>query len=134
MEPLPGGPTVRSVRDIEEAEDWLNQWVAGVDAQAARTAELARQVSALTAEASSEDGLITVTVGADGQLRDLEIDDDPELAEEILTIMRAAQRRLAEQVAARVQQTIGADTESGRAIVDAYDRKFGEDERERPGE
>jgi DNA-binding protein YbaB len=121
---------VRAVRDIDEAEDWLDQWVAGVDARAARTAELARQVSALTAEASSEDGSITVTVGADGRLTGLEIEGDQELADDILAAMRLAQRHLSDQVAEKVAETVGADSETGRAVVDGFQTRFGRNENE----
>jgi uncharacterized protein YuzE len=119
---------VRAVWDIDEAEDWLDQWVAGVDARAARTAELARQVSALTAEASSADGSITVTVGADGQLIGLEIENDRELADDILAVLRRAQRHLSQQVAEKVSETVGADSETGRAVLDGFQRRFGSDE------
>jgi hypothetical protein len=111
------------MRNVDEAEEWLDSWVAGVNEQAARTAQLARQVSELTATARSEDGGVVVTVGSNGQLEHLEL-TDRELARTILTVLRAAQRRLSEQVAAEVQRTVGADTETGRAVVDAYDRRF----------
>ena len=122
------------MRDIDAAEDWLDSWVAGVDAQAARTAELARQVSALTATARSDDESITVTVGSNGQVEDLELDDrvhrlsGRDLSRQILAVMRTAQRRLSEQVAAEVQRTVGTDTETGRAVIDAFDRRFPEPE------
>lgn len=47
-----------------------------------------------------------------------------ELSDRILVVMRAAQRRLAEQVAGQVRVTVGADTETGRAVLDAYERRF----------
>jgi DNA-binding protein YbaB len=122
------------MRDIDAAEDWLDSWVAGVDAQAARAAELARQVSALTATARSDDESITVTVGSNGQVEDLELDDrvhrlsGRDLSRQILAVMRTAQHRLSGQVAAEVQRTVGTDTETGRAVIDAFDRRFPEPE------
>ncbi|MCU7729204.1 YbaB/EbfC family nucleoid-associated protein [Actinoplanes sp. KI2] len=116
--------------DIDAAEDWLDAWVAGVSQQAARTADLARQVSALTGQARSADGAITVTVGSTGQVEDLDLTDEVhgrsgrELSREILAVMRAAQRRLSEQVTAEVDRTVGADTETGRAVVDGFARRF----------
>ena len=118
------------MRDVDEAEDWLDSWVAGVNARAARTADLARQVSALTGRARNTDGSITVTVGSNGQVEDLQLDDrvqrlpGRELAQQILAVMRAAQRQLAERVAGQVERTPGADTPTGRAVVDAFDRRF----------
>ncbi|MGK5683095.1 YbaB/EbfC family nucleoid-associated protein [Actinoplanes sp. URMC 104] len=118
------------MRDVDAAEDWLDSWVAGVDAHASRTAQLARQVAALTARASSDDGSITVTVGSSGQVEDLAFDDrvqrlpGPELARRTLAVMRAAQQRLSAQVAEQVQQTVGADTETGRAVIGSFEQRF----------
>jgi hypothetical protein len=101
-----------------------------VDAQAAATAELARRVSVLTGQARNADGSIAVTVAASGQLQDLELTDDVhllsgrKLAETILTVMRAAQRQLTDQVAAQVDSTIGGDTETGRAVLAGFERRF----------
>jgi hypothetical protein len=120
------------MRDIDAAEDWLDSWVAGVDAQAARTTELARQVGALTAVARSDDGSITVRVGSSGQVQDLEFGERihqlpaPELSRQILAVMRSAQRRLSQQVADQVRETVGADTDTGHAVIDAFDRRFPE--------
>lgn len=118
--------------DIDAAEDWLDSWVAGVDERAARAVDLARQVASLTATASSDDDTVTVTVGSNGQIERLDLDDrvqrlsGRDLSRRILAVMRAAQHRLSEQVAAQVQQTVGADTETGRAVVDAFGRRFPE--------
>src|SRR6266498_4504557 len=118
--------------DIDAAEDWLDAWVAGGAAQAARTADLARQVASLTATATSDDESITVTVGSNGQVEELDLDDrvqrmsGRDLSRRILVVMRSAQHRLSEQVAAEVQRTVGADTETGRAVVDAFQRRFAE--------
>ncbi|WP_253243526.1 YbaB/EbfC family nucleoid-associated protein [Paractinoplanes aksuensis] len=118
------------MRDVDAAEDWLDSWVASVNTRAATTAELARQVASLTARASSDDGLITVTVGSTGQVENLELDErvhripGPDLAREILQVMRTAQQRLSAQVAEQVRQTVGADTETGRAVIDSFDQRF----------
>lgn len=118
------------MRDVDAAEDWLDSWVAGVNAQAGRATELARQVAALTARATSEDGSIAVTVGSNGQVEELHLDDrvqrlpGRELSRRILTVMRTAQQRLAAQVAEQVRDTVGADTETGRAVVNSYEQRF----------
>lgn len=118
------------MRDADAAEDWLDSWVAGVNAQASRATELARQVAALTARATSEDGSIAVTVGSNGQVEELDLDDrvqrlpGRELSRRILTVMRTAQQRLAAEVAEQVRDTVGADTETGRAVVNSYEQRF----------
>ena len=52
--------------DVDAAEEWLDSWVASVDARAASAVELSRRVAALTGEASSRDGSLSVAVGSAG--------------------------------------------------------------------
>lgn len=115
---------------IDAAEDWLDAWVGQANAQAARSVELSRRVAALTGTAESRDGAIRVTVGPAGQVESLELDDrvqrmaGPRLAEEILAVMRRAQSALSGKVADEVQATVGADTETGRAVLHSFGTRF----------
>jgi hypothetical protein len=109
--------------DVDAAEDWLDNWAAGVSAQAERAATLSRRVAALTGSAESPDGSIRVTVGSSGQLEKLEL-DDRELARRILAVMRRAQASLAEKVTAEVRDTVGADSETGRAVIHSFETRF----------
>ena len=116
--------------DVDAAEEWLESWTAGVDAQDGRAAALSRRVAGLTCRASSTDGAIQVTVGPSGQVQELELDDrvqrlaGRELARQILTVMRRAQAGLAEKVSAEVRDTVGADTETGRAVIHSFETRF----------
>jgi hypothetical protein len=118
------------MRDIDAAEEWLESWAAGVDANAARAVELSRRVAALTGEARSRDGTIAVAVGAAGQLLRLDIDDQArrltgaELSREIMTLIGRAQAALSARVADQVRDTVGADTETGRAVIHSYAERF----------
>jgi hypothetical protein len=120
------------MRDIDSAEEWLETWAAGVDANAARAVELSRRVAALTGEARSRDGSIAVAVGSAGQLERLDIDDRPgqltgaQLSREIMGLIRRAQAQLSARVATQVEQTVGADTEAGRAVIHSYAERFPE--------
>jgi hypothetical protein len=120
------------MRDIDSAEEWLETWAAGVDANAARAVELSRRVAALTGEATSRDGSISVAVGSAGQLERLDIEDRPsqltgaQLSREIMSLIRRAQAQLSVRVAAQVEQTVGADTETGRAVIHSYAERFPE--------
>ncbi|GAA2605560.1 YbaB/EbfC family nucleoid-associated protein [Paractinoplanes durhamensis] len=111
--------------DVDAAEDWLDSWAAGVSAQAERAVALSRRVAALSASAESRDGSVRVTVGPSGQVESLEL-EDRELAERILAVMRQAQAGLARQVAAQVEDTVGADSETGRAVINSFDTRFPE--------
>jgi hypothetical protein len=117
---------------VDAAEDWLDDWTAGISAQAERAATLSRRVAALTASAESADGSIKVTVGSAGQLESLDL-DDAELARRILSVMRKAQSNLARQVTAQVQDTVGAETETGRAVIDSFESRFAPRESEEDG-
>ncbi|NUR70179.1 MAG: YbaB/EbfC family nucleoid-associated protein [Hamadaea sp.] len=117
-------------QNIDAAEEWLESWSAGVSEQAARAAQLSSRVASLTGKAESNDGSIRVTVGASGQVEKLELDDrvqqfrGADLAAQILGVMRKAQARLSQQVAEEVQATVGADTETGRAVIHSFDTRF----------
>jgi hypothetical protein len=125
-------PDEWNLRDVDAAEEWLDSWVVGVDARAEAAAQLARQVAAVAAVAHNDDETITVTVGANGQVEGLELDDrvqplsGRDLSNQILAVMRAAQRKVTEQVAAEGQATVGDDSETGRAVIDAFERRFPE--------
>ena len=116
--------------DIDAAENWLDSWAAGVSAQAERAAVLSRRVAGLTASASSADGSINVTVGASGQVEKLELDDrvqrlaGAELARQITAVMRSAQAKLSAEVANEVKATVGADSETGRAVLHSFESRF----------
>jgi len=118
------------VDDIGAAEDWLDSWTASVNAQAERAAQLSRRVASLTGVAESPDGIIKVTVGSSGQVEKLDLDDrvqrlrGEELSRQIMSVMRKAQASLSAQVATEVQATVGADTETGRAVIHSFESRF----------
>ena len=116
--------------DVDAAEEWLDSWVAQVNARAQRSVELSRRVAALTGSAEGRDGAIRVTVGAAGQVERLDLDDrvhelsGPRLAQEIMSTMRRAQAALSGRVAQEVRATVGEDSETGRAVVHSFDTRF----------
>lgn len=127
-------------QDIDAAEEWLDNWVSGVNAQAERAVTLSRRVARLTGSAESRDGSIKVTVGSSGQVESLDLDDrvqqvrGAELSRQILAVMRRAQADLSGQVAAQVRETVGADTETGRAVIHSFETRFPERDDDEAGE
>jgi len=129
------------MNNIDAAEEWLDSWVAQANAQAERSVELSRRVAALTGTAESRDGAIRVTVGSAGQVEKLELDDQVggrrgrDIAEEIMSVMRAAQANLSGRVTEEVRAIVGEDTETGRAVINSFETRFApppqEDEDER---
>jgi DNA-binding protein YbaB len=116
-------------RDLDEAERLVDDWQAGIEARAAQARELASRLGALTASASSEDGLVSVTVGASGALVNLELDEGirqqpaATTAREILGALRAAQLALTSAATAVTAETVGAESETGKAVIASYEAR-----------
>ncbi|MEU4244037.1 YbaB/EbfC family nucleoid-associated protein [Actinoplanes sp. NPDC026619] len=89
---------------------------------------LADRLAALSASATGDDGVVTVTVAGSGVVTELQLDDRAQrlsaatLSNEILRTMRRAQASLNQEVAVTVEETVGADTEVGRAMLDTLIR------------
>ena len=117
-------------RDVDDAEDWVRSWSGQASGRAEAARALADRVSVLTATATGADRAVRVTVGSSGAVTGLELDDrvqrmtGAQLSEEILRVMRRAQAGLADEVARAVAETVGADTETGRAVLDSYTQRF----------
>jgi hypothetical protein len=113
-------------RDLDDAERLVDDWQAGIEARAALARELAARLGVLTATARSEDGLVCVTVGSSGGITDLVlkegIRDRPatETARAILATLRSAQSSLTVAATAAAADTVGADTETGKAVIASY--------------
>jgi hypothetical protein len=90
---------------------------------------LADRLAALSASATGVDGAVRVTVAGSGVVTGLTLDDRVQrltgasLSAEILRTIERAQATLAEQVAAAVDETVGAGTETGRAVLGALTRR-----------
>jgi len=117
-------------RNLDEAEDWVRSWSAQVSARAEAATELSDRTAAITASATGADGAVRVTVASSGMLTGLELDDrvqrlpSAELARIILTTVAKAQSTLAGEVESAVRATVGADSETGRAVLESYVRRF----------
>ncbi|MET0423109.1 MAG: YbaB/EbfC family nucleoid-associated protein [Actinoplanes sp.] len=102
--------------------------------------DLADRLATLTASATGDDGVVTVTVGGDGVVTGLRLDDQiqqftgAKLSDEILRTMRRAQAALAEQVLAAVDETVGVRSEAGRAVLASVNRRFTDEPEPRPVE
>ncbi|WP_433301302.1 YbaB/EbfC family nucleoid-associated protein [Actinoplanes sp. CA-030573] len=90
---------------------------------------LADRLAALSASATGDDGVVTVTVAGAGVVTGLRLDDGARrlsgatLSDEILRTMRKAQATLAERLAAAVDETDGAEREAGRVLLDTLTRQ-----------
>jgi len=116
--------------DTEAADEWIRNWTASVSEQAAQAQSMSDQVAQLSVSATSADGAIEVTVGGSGVMSDLRLDERTrkwpaaETAAEILAVMRQAQAMLAGRVAEIAAETVGPDSETARAVVSSFERRF----------
>jgi DNA-binding protein YbaB len=111
------------------AEDWVRNWSASMSERAAAAQALSDEVARLTVTATDRERWITVTVNGSGAVTDLRLEpeaglDMDALAAEILRTMRRAQAELAERVAAVAARTVGPDSETARAVVSGFERRF----------
>lgn len=113
-------------RDPGAADRWVAGWQADIEDRAAQAKELSDRLARLTGSARSDDALIEVSVGASGAVTELRLHEDirrqpaDRTAREILETMRAGQAALTAQVSAAVAETVGAETEVGRAVVASF--------------
>jgi hypothetical protein len=117
-------------KDLEDADTRTRSWSEPEPGRSSAISALADRVSTLTASATGADRAVRVTVASSGIVTDLELDDrvqrmsGAELSEEILRVMRRAQAGLADRVVEAVRDTVGEDTETGRAVLASYGRRF----------
>ncbi|MFG2169482.1 YbaB/EbfC family nucleoid-associated protein [Micromonospora chersina] len=118
--------------DADAAEEWVRSWAASVSDRAAQAQEMSRRVADLTATAAGADGAVRVTVAASGIVTELWLHDRvrswpaTRIAAEIMATTRRAQARLAGAVADVAAQTVGAGSETARAVVASYTTRFPE--------
>jgi hypothetical protein len=124
--------------DIDAAEEWLDAWTASVNERARTAADLAQQVSRLTGTAMNRQRSVRVTVDSTGAVQSIDVDDrvreltGSEISQQIMMVVRRAQANLAVTVTAAVEDTVGADTETGRAVIDSFAMRFPEPPDEKP--
>jgi hypothetical protein len=112
--------------DLDAAERLVDDWQARIEERAAAARELSARLAELTGSARSEDGLVSVTVGPAGTMTDLRLEEGirrraaSSTAEAILETMRAAQAALTAAATAATDETVGADSPTGRAVIASY--------------
>ena len=111
---------------LDAAERLVDDWRARVEERAAAARDLSARLTGLTGSARSVDGLVAVTVGRAGTVTALELDEGIRhrpaavTAAAILDTMRAAQAALTAAATAATDETVGAETPTGRAVIASY--------------
>ncbi|MFJ1759949.1 YbaB/EbfC family nucleoid-associated protein [Amycolatopsis sp. NPDC088138] len=119
------------MRDPDEAIRRMDDWAAGFAAKAERYQAAQAETERLRLTATSGDGAVSVTVGADGTVTDLTFSNKvksfplEELSRAILTTMRRAQSGIAERVAGVMAENLGdEDRDTRTALLDSLRGRF----------
>lgn len=125
--------------DPDEAQRKMDQWAQGLEDKAQRYAAAQERTEQLRLTASSSDGAVKVTVGADGGVTGLEFGNKAktypleELSRQILTTMHQAQAGISSQVAEVMQETLGDEDQETRSLmIGTLRSRFPEIEEEEP--
>lgn len=116
--------------DLDAADQWVDDWQAGLEQRAAKARDLSQRIAGLTATARSSDTTVTVTVAASGTVTDLRLDERirdqsaARTAEQILAVMSQAQSLLRQRVDEVTTQAVGADDPAGQAIIASFAARF----------
>lgn len=106
-----------------EAMARIDEWEHALQRRAEQAQSLTQRTEGLSATARSDDRLVEVTVSSNGQLLDLRLDEDirhqsaATTAREILATLRRARTDLLRQFDEATAETVGADSETGRALM-----------------
>jgi hypothetical protein len=115
---------------LGDAERLIDEWRGTIEQRAARARSLESRLARLTETARSPDGLVTVTVGVQGDLTALDLAEGVRqrpaavTASEILSTLRVARGALVAAVADVTAETMGADTATGRAVVESFTNRL----------
>ncbi|MEV6447931.1 YbaB/EbfC family nucleoid-associated protein [Amycolatopsis sp. NPDC051716] len=119
------------MRDPDETIRRMDDWAAGFAAKAERYQAAQEETERLRLTATSSDGAVSVTVGADGTVTDLTFSNKvksfplEELSRQILTTMRRAQSGIADRVAGVMAERLGdEDPETRGALLDSLRGRF----------
>ncbi|MFF5986575.1 YbaB/EbfC family nucleoid-associated protein [Prauserella flavalba] len=120
-----------TMRDPEEAKRRIDDWAAGFARKAERYKAAQERTEQLRLTASSPDGTVRVTVGADGVVSDLEFGSrtrtipPEELARMVLATMRQAQSGISERVADVMREQLGdEDPQTRTTLLDSLRNRF----------
>jgi DNA-binding protein YbaB len=116
------------------AVERIDGWERGFAARAAQAKALAERTAGLLATAEEADGLIEVTVGSNGQVTGLRLDEGirrqpaATTARQIMAAIRAAKAELTRQFRSITAETVGVDSETGRAVMAGLAARLAEEE------
>jgi DNA-binding protein YbaB len=114
----------------DDALQRIDEWEQSIARRAELARSLAAQTAELTATARSRDGLVEVTIGSDGQVRGIDLDERTRqqsaaaTSRTIMETLRAANADLLRQFEEATAATVGAESETGRMLVAGLRRRL----------
>jgi DNA-binding protein YbaB len=107
----------------EKTLEQLGDWAVGLEEKVQRYQAAQDQAEQLRLTATSGDGAISVTVGANGSVVDLDFTSKvrsfplEEFSQQILTTMRRAQAGIGDRVAEVMNEHLGDEDDAARAVL-----------------
>jgi DNA-binding protein YbaB len=124
-------PRMFGDESVDGALERIDEWERSISRRAEQAQTLALRTSGMSATARSRDGLVEVTVGAEGQLSQLHLDERTRkqsaavTARAIMDTLQAAKDDLIRQFEMATAETVGADSETGRMLTESLRRRLG---------
>jgi DNA-binding protein YbaB len=115
-----------------DALERIDEWERSLSRRAEQAQELARRTAELTATARSRDGLVEVTIDAEGRVERIHLDERTRqqpaetTARDLMQALQAANASLLKQFQEITAETVGAETETGRMLMTGLQRRLGE--------
>ncbi|THV30170.1 YbaB/EbfC family nucleoid-associated protein [Glycomyces paridis] len=112
--------------DIASVRERLDGLQADARRRAEETQQLAQRLESISATASDDARVVTVTVDSAGHVTDLVFSDrvrgrQPDwLGQTVMAVIKAARAKLAEQTREIVEDTVGGESSTGRAVLSRY--------------
>lgn len=112
------------------ADDWLDEWKQNTARRLEESQMMVARMEKLKATVTSTDGKVTVTVNAHGIVTDLKLREDVkgDNAERtqatIMSTMAKARNELGKTAAQVVKDTVGHDSETGKAIMAGFRKRL----------
>ena len=119
--------------DLASARARIADWKERTDKMAADTQSLATEMQALRVSATDPDQIAEATVDHTGNLVDLVFSmrvrrvPEEESARAVLRAVQAAKAKLAERSQQIVAETVGEESQAGKAMLSGLKRQFGVD-------
>jgi DNA-binding protein YbaB len=124
-------PRMFDDQSLDAALQRIDEWERSATRRAEQAQELARRAAQISATARSRDGHVEVTVGSEGQIQRLHLDERirqqpaSETASQIMAMLREAQGKLVRQFDQVTAETVGEDSETGRMLRESLRKRLG---------